>query len=78
VLWCDYLCGEVNPKLLERTRSLRPGLFGGEVLNRLVCLEVAAGRYRQALEWRSRWHWAKGDSSFLASLLLINEAEALA
>lgn len=78
VLWLDYLRGEVNPELLERATSLKPGLLRGEVLNWLVCLDVAAGRYRQALEWRNRWNWTEVGSGYQPSLILINEAEALA
>ena len=44
--------------------------------NTLVCLDVATGRYREALEWRARLREPPtGDSD---KLLRVNEAEALA
>ncbi|MBL8917563.1 MAG: hypothetical protein JNJ54_01770 [Myxococcaceae bacterium] len=61
VLWLDYLRGEVDPELLERATMLKPGLLRGDALNSFVCLDVAAGRYRQALEWRNRWNWTAGS-----------------
>lgn len=76
-LYQEYVRGESNPPLLEalRVRAL-PELSVG-IVNLAVCVEVAAGRYQEALLWRNLCPASelKGDAELL---LRINEAEAMA
>jgi tetratricopeptide (TPR) repeat protein len=79
VLYRQYLHGQIHPAELERAQRLsapRPEVLYTS-LNYLICVEVAAGRYREALEWRARWPGESPDAH-TAALVRINEAEALA
>ncbi|MFT3711189.1 MAG: tetratricopeptide repeat protein [Archangium sp.] len=79
VLWREYFRGVVEPELLHRATKLPPPrFFRGLVINQLINLDVAAGRYREALEWRGRWNWKKRRFGFDDDVLRLNEAEALA
>ncbi len=79
VLYEEYGEGRLYPRVLEAAKVLPAptGPLGVHVLNRLVCIEVAAGRYREALEWRGRWRTLAGTGDF-ERLVRINEAEAVA
>jgi tetratricopeptide (TPR) repeat protein len=75
----SYERGLVEPESLARAASLsRPWFFVGSALNTFVCLDVATGRYREALEWRTRWAWKKRRLGFEDEVIRVNEAEALA
>ena len=73
-----YDQGLLHPRALAAmpTVSPPPADLLATALNMLVCVEIGSGRYREALEWRSRWDaHPSGDAD---ALLRINEAEALA
>ncbi|MFZ5439182.1 MAG: tetratricopeptide repeat protein [Myxococcota bacterium] len=72
VLWNEYVQGHVEPEWLARLPKGKPGLNGQ---NQLVCLEVAAGRYQEALAWRDR---KPGVIAEHERLITLNLAEALA
>lgn len=77
-LMAQYRQGLLHPRALEAAKQRSRPLIDplAQALNSFVCLEVASGRYREALEWRTRWAAKpRGDSD---ALLKINEAEALA
>ncbi len=77
-LMAQYRQGHLHPQALEAARQLSPPLIDpfAMSLNIFVCLEVAAGCYREALEWRPRWKATlSGDGD---AVVTINEAEALA
>jgi hypothetical protein len=71
VLLREYGKGRLHPIALDAAAA-RPDQPSLPLLNIYVCLEVAAGRYREALAWR---HRAKVQPD---GLVLVNEAEALA
>lgn len=74
-LWDEYLQGRVHPEVLARLA--RPASLDGNVQNTLVCLEVAAGRYREALAWHEvPVHGVWSDEG--RGLVRLNVAEALA
>lgn len=75
-LYREYLAGRLNVPLLEALRLCAPKGLDIGLINTAVCLEVAAGRYSQALLWRGLWSVAKPSEYEL--LVRINEAEALA
>ncbi len=77
-LMAQYRKGQLHPRALQAAKQLAPPWLDpfAQALNMFVCLDVASGRYREALEWRSRWA-AKPNGDHDA-LLKINEAEALA
>lgn len=71
VLLREYGHGRLHLAALDAAAA-RPDQPTLPILNIYVCLEVAAGRYREALAWRQR---AKVEPD---GLILVNEAEALA
>lgn len=74
-LYRGYVEGELDDARLEAMQHLpAPRWAKLHVLNIAVVLEVAAGRYVEALAWRGRWAGASRNDE----LLRINEAEALA
>lgn len=77
-LMAQYRKGLLHPPALEAAKQLSRPLLDpfANALNTFVCLDVAAGRYREALEWRGRW--AAKLSGETDALTRINEAEALA
>lgn len=77
-LMAQYRAGLLHPEALEAAKQLSPPWFDPLVLalNKFVCVDVASGRYREALEWRA--HWAAKLAGDNDALLRINEAEALA
>ncbi len=79
VLYRRYEQGFTYPRALDAAQGLTAptGEIGPLVVNLLVCVEVAAGRYREALAWRARWPEAVGAGE-PERLIRINEAEALA
>lgn len=78
-LWQAYFHGLVEPSHLERLAKLpAPFFFLGQTINQFICLDIAAGRYHQALEWRGRWRWKKRALGDEDEVLRVNEAEALA
>lgn len=56
-LMAQYRKGLLHPTALEAAKQLSPPFFDplAHALNSFVCLDVASGRYREALEWRARW-----------------------
>lgn len=75
-LYRQYLDGHLNVPLLEALRGQAQKGLDLNFINIAICLEVASGRYEQALKWRELWTGGKPDETEL--LVRINEAEALA
>jgi tetratricopeptide (TPR) repeat protein len=78
-LFAAYHRGELDPRQLDAVaRREPPRFFRGLAMNLFICLDVAAGRYQQALEWRARWKWSRRRLGYEDEVIRINEAEALA
>ena len=77
LLFQDYFGGKLNPSLLESLYACTEKGLPVRHANLAICMEVASGRYAEALRWRDRCHEAalKGEEELL---LRINEAEAMA
>ena len=73
VLWNEYGAGRVRPDFLARLPTA--GKLGPNAVQQVVCLDIAAGRYVEALRWQTqpRRHVAENER-----LLLLNLAEARA
>jgi tetratricopeptide (TPR) repeat protein len=77
-LCAEYLQGRINPEALAALRACAsPGMLLLWNVNEAVCMEIAAGRYVEALTWRAVCPPARlrGEGELL---LRINEAEAMA
>ncbi|MFT3711757.1 MAG: hypothetical protein QM817_29310 [Archangium sp.] len=75
-LWRAYERGSIEPRHLERCAE-RASEFkqSRDLLNRMVCLDIAVGRYREALAWRALEEPPLNDED---RLVMLNQAEALA
>jgi predicted negative regulator of RcsB-dependent stress response len=77
ILWAAYEDGYVAPEVLARCEAERERFSSPpHVLNRVLCLEVACGRYAEALAWKSPEGGA-GDDEY-ERLVHLNLGEALA
>ena len=73
----EYVAGRLNPALLEALRASALNGIGARTALMAVCVEVAAGRYEEALLWRPLC--SEPDDGRESELILrINEAEAMA
>lgn len=77
LLFDEYAKGRMNPAAMYALRGCAVRGLGLSTVNVAVCLDVAAGRYVEALSWRELCEAAdlKGEKELL---LRINEAEAMA
>ncbi len=74
-LFAEYCLGRLDGAQLAALRRSASSI-SLEALNRVVCLEVAAGRYEEALSWRSLCPALPSKS--LEMILRVNEGEAMA
>lgn len=75
ILYDEYDEGVLYPAVLAKCAARKNDSLLPIVRNRMICLDVAAGRYREALEWHDANATPRDD---LERLLLLNLAEALA
>lgn len=73
----EYVAGRLNPALLEALRACAVNGIGTRTALMAVSVEVAAGRYQEALLWRALCS-EPGDGHESELILRINEAEAMA
>ncbi len=78
VLYHDYSVGRVDPQRLESLFDrARAATLSHHCVNQLVCIDIAAGRYAEALRWRAHLVDAAAHPE-MELLIRVNEAEALA